>query len=97
MCIWWHIQRNHKHTCWTFVTIAFYFYVFLNNTAIAGSNSRTSSSNDAGAGFPTIANLPINNNLQQACDRTRRVFTETQGEISDGPVGYNYTQVSAYH
>lgn len=30
----------------------------------------------------------------QPCDRTRRVFTESQGEISDGPVGFNYTQVS---
>lgn len=29
----------------------------------------------------------------QPCDRTRRVFTETYGEISDGPVGFNYTQV----
>lgn len=32
--------------------------------------------------------------LQQPCDRTRRVFTESHGEISDGPVGSNYTQVS---
>lgn len=31
---------------------------------------------------------------QLPCDRTRRVFTEPQGEISDGPAGYNYTQVS---
>lgn len=31
---------------------------------------------------------------QIPCDRTRRVFTELQGEISDGPAGYNYTQVS---
>lgn len=32
--------------------------------------------------------------LQQPCDRTRRVFTESHGEISDGPVGSNYTQVN---
>lgn len=30
---------------------------------------------------------------QQPCDRTRRVFTEAHGEISDGPAGSNYTQV----
>lgn len=30
----------------------------------------------------------------QPCDRTRRVFTEAYGEISDGPIGFNYTQVS---
>ncbi len=30
----------------------------------------------------------------QPCDRTRRVFTEAYGEISDGPIGSNYTQVS---
>ena len=30
----------------------------------------------------------------QPCDRTRRVFTESRGEISDGPPGSNYTQVS---
>lgn len=30
---------------------------------------------------------------QQPCDRTRRVFTEAFGEISDGPAGSNYTQV----
>lgn len=28
------------------------------------------------------------------CDRTRRVFTEAYGEISDGPIGFNYTQVN---
>lgn len=31
---------------------------------------------------------------QQPCDRTRRVFTEAFGEISDGPAGSNYTQVT---
>lgn len=30
----------------------------------------------------------------QSCDKTRRVFTEPYGEISDGPSGYNYTQDS---
>lgn len=30
----------------------------------------------------------------QPCDRTRRVFTDAQGEISNGPFGSNYTQVS---
>lgn len=30
----------------------------------------------------------------QPCDRTRRIFTESHGEFSDGPPGYNYTQVS---
>lgn len=101
MCIWWQIQRNHKHTCWTFIlrsiaTVAFCFNVILNNTVVAagGGVSNGRSSNDATTGFP-IDNLPVNN-LQQACDRTRRVFTEMQGEISDGPVGYNYTQVSAF-
>lgn len=31
---------------------------------------------------------------QQSCDKTRRVFNESYGEISDGPSGYNYTQDS---
>lgn len=35
-----------------------------------------------------------NTQQQQPCDRSRRVFTEMQGEISNGPPGYNYTQVS---
>lgn len=30
----------------------------------------------------------------QPCDRTRRVYTDVQGEISNGPFGSNYTQVS---
>lgn len=33
---------------------------------------------------------------QQPCDRTRRVFTDTYGEISDGPAGSNYTQVRVW-
>ncbi|KAH8377850.1 hypothetical protein KR093_007479 [Drosophila rubida] len=33
--------------------------------------------------------------LQQLpCDRSRKVFTDPYGEISDGPTGYNYTQDS---
>lgn len=32
----------------------------------------------------------------QPCDRTRRVFTDIQGEISNGPFGSNYTQVSRF-
>lgn len=35
-----------------------------------------------------------NTQQQQPCDRSRRVFTEMRGEISNGPPGYNYTQVS---
>ncbi|XP_065078697.1 multiple epidermal growth factor-like domains protein 8 [Ochlerotatus camptorhynchus] len=34
------------------------------------------------------------NSQHQSCDKTRRVFTEPYGEISDGPSGYNYTQDS---
>lgn len=34
------------------------------------------------------------NNSPQPCDRTRRVLTDVRGEISDGPIGFNYTQVS---
>lgn len=30
----------------------------------------------------------------QPCDRTRLVFTDAYGEISDGPIGFNYTQVT---
>lgn len=30
---------------------------------------------------------------QQPCDKTRRIFLESYGEISDGPAGSNYTQV----
>lgn len=43
-------------------------------------------------GPPGVIGLPPSQ-PQQPCDRTRRVFTETYGEISDGPAGYNYTQV----
>lgn len=32
--------------------------------------------------------------LQQPCDRSRRVFTDARGEISNGPIGSNYTQVN---
>lgn len=51
------------------------------------------------ANFVRVANASdifnnINVNPQQPCDRTRRVFTDISGEISDGPVGFNYTQVS---
>lgn len=35
-----------------------------------------------------------NSSSTQSCDRTRRVFTEILGEISNGPFGSNYTQVS---
>lgn len=42
-------------------------------------------------GPPGVIGLPPS--PQQPCDRTRRVFTDTYGEISDGPAGYNYTQV----
>ncbi|XP_058126471.1 multiple epidermal growth factor-like domains protein 8 isoform X2 [Anopheles coustani] len=31
---------------------------------------------------------------KQSCDKTRRVFTQSHGEISDGPSGSNYTQDS---
>lgn len=27
------------------------------------------------------------------CDKSRRIFTETSGNITDGPLGSNYTQV----
>lgn len=39
----------------------------------------------------------LNSSQQQPCDRSRRVFTDLQGEISDGPTGFNYTQVSILH
>lgn len=38
----------------------------------------------------------LNSSQQQPCDRSRRVFTDIQGEISDGPTGFNYTQVSLF-
>lgn len=41
-----------------------------------------------------IASENSNNSQPQPCDRSRRVFTDIQGEISNGPPGYNYTQVS---
>uniref|UniRef100_A0A182QTX8 Multiple epidermal growth factor-like domains protein 8 n=1 Tax=Anopheles farauti TaxID=69004 RepID=A0A182QTX8_9DIPT len=31
---------------------------------------------------------------RQSCDKTRRIFTQSYGEISDGPAGSNYTQDS---
>ncbi|XP_049279907.1 multiple epidermal growth factor-like domains protein 8 [Anopheles funestus] len=31
---------------------------------------------------------------RQSCDKTRRIFTQSYGEISDGPAGVNYTQDS---
>lgn len=42
--------------------------------------------------------LNILNTVQlQPCDRSRRIFTEPHGEFSDGPAGYNYTQVSFFY
>lgn len=41
-----------------------------------------------------IASENSSNPQAQPCDRTRRVFTDMSGEISNGPPGYNYTQVS---
>lgn len=41
-----------------------------------------------------IASENLNSTQSLPCDRTRRVFTDIQGEISNGPPGYNYTQVS---
>lgn len=35
----------------------------------------------------------LNASQSQPCDRTRRIFTESHGVFSDGPAGYNYTQV----
>lgn len=32
----------------------------------------------------------------QPCNRSRRVFTDMQGEIANGPPGYNYTQVRSF-
>lgn len=34
---------------------------------------------------------------QQPCDKTRRIFLESYGEISDGPAGSNYTQVCSFY
>lgn len=43
-----------------------------------------------------ITLLPTVQHLQHhaPCDRSRKVFTEPYGEISDGPAGFNYTQDS---
>lgn len=38
----------------------------------------------------------LNTAQSQPCDRSRRIFTEPHGEFSDGPTGYNYTQVRSY-
>lgn len=49
-------------------------------------------------GILNVASLPTSQQQQQQpqqpCNRSRRVFTDAQGEISDGPTGSNYTQVS---
>lgn len=47
-----------------------------------------------GSPLVTIALSLTKNSQHQSCDKTRRVFTEPYGEISDGPSGYNYTQDS---
>lgn len=50
-----------------------------------------------GLSADNLVTVNLNGNLSlQPCDRTRRVFTEQQGEISDGPIGFNYTQVSIF-
>jgi len=36
---------------------------------------------------------PEINHSFEPCDRTRRIFTSSYGEFSDGPTGFNYTQV----
>lgn len=43
-----------------------------------------------------IASENLNNSQPLPCDRSRRVFTDVQGEISNGPPGFNYTQVSCH-
>lgn len=48
-------------------------------------------------GSPTILPpllMPLTSQQPQPCDRSRKVFTSAFGEISDGPVGANYTQAS---
>ncbi|XP_043275705.1 multiple epidermal growth factor-like domains protein 8 isoform X2 [Venturia canescens] len=37
---------------------------------------------------------PQANSKQVPCDKTRKIFTDSWGMISDGPMGYNYTQDS---
>lgn len=48
----------------------------------------------AGAGADNSATFNLNSVPLQPCDRSRRVFTDLRGEISDGPTNSNYTQVS---
>lgn len=43
---------------------------------------------------PTVVLQQTQQQQQQPCDRSRRVFTDSHGEISNGPIGSNYTQVS---
>lgn len=42
-------------------------------------------------GFDSV---PQVSTKQVPCDKTRKVFTESWGIISDGPLGSNYTQDS---
>lgn len=44
----------------------------------------------------SIASENSTSTQPQPCDRTRRVYTDVQGEISNGPFGSNYTQVSTF-
>lgn len=44
----------------------------------------------------SIASENLTSTPPQPCDRTRRVYTDVQGEISNGPFGSNYTQVSTF-
>lgn len=43
-----------------------------------------------------IASENLGASQPQPCDRSRRVFTDMQGEIANGPPGYNYTQVRSF-
>lgn len=78
MCIWWHTRYNQKNINWIHSVCAISIALIYLNVIVAIGTD----------------NFTTNNSSQQPCDRTRRVLTDVQGEISDGPAGFNYTQVS---
>lgn len=87
MCDWKHHRPHSKyvvtHSIRSICAVAILFAWF------AGHIVRVANASDN-----LNNNSNSNINTPQPCDRTRRVFTEVSGEISDGPAGFNYTQVS---
>lgn len=82
---------------WKFRDRSFFviFYCVTNAIALLGgnfiklSNAELTSTNTNS----TNSQNQTTKIIQQPCDKTRRILTESRGDISDGPISLNYTKV----